>query len=702
MNILSIENLHVEYSLRSGVVEAVHDFSLSLARGECLGLVGESGCGKSTVAMAIMRHLGPFGRIVRGRIMLEGQDLVSAGPAELQKLRGSKMAMVYQDPMSALNPSLLIGRQLREVLTYKEQLSSREANARVIETLTEVRIPDPEHALTRYPYQLSGGQQQRVVIAMALLARPSLLILDEPTTALDVTVQMAFTDLLRDLRRRYDTAMIYISHNLGVVARVCDRVGVMYLGQLVEEGSIGSVFRAPHHPYTQGLIACIPRVDVPTGRRSLDAIPGRAILTAENQTGCRFAPRCTFHVASLCSTVDIPFSSVSGEDQHRARCVRWQEIAWHRRSDSTPPLIDAPQDRAPIMRVSNVTKHYGNFQLPDFLAHFLGRDRSVVRANEDISFDVGKGATLAIVGESGSGKSTLARLIMGLEKPTNGRIQFLDVDLARLPISSRKQRVISALQMVFQNPDATLNPMHSIGYAIERAVRKLGDGRPPRDVSDHIRRLLNMVQLPADLSGRYPDQLSGGQKQRVAIARAFAGDPAMVVADEPVSALDVSVQAGIVRLLIDIQADRETSLIFISHDLGIVRMIAAHVIVVYLGQIVESGPVQRVFEPPYHPYTEALLAACPVPDPLVTQRQIPLSGETPSAIDVPIGCPFASRCHRRIGDICATVPPPAQKAEGGHSISCHIPIAELASYGPVFIPAKEPGGSDAHPPFSFS
>ena len=681
--VLAIENLDVEYRVRSGTIQAVRDLSLVLERGQSFGLVGESGCGKSSVAMAIMRYLGPFGHIMRGRILLDGRDLVTAGAAELQRIRGSKVAMVYQEPTSALNPSLAVGRQFGEVLSAKEGLSAGPARRRILDVLTEVRIADPEQVIARYPYQLSGGQQQRIVIAMALLANPSLLILDEPTTALDVTVQAAFIDLLTELRQKYRTSLIYISHNLGVISRVCDRIGVMYLGEIVESGSVSDVFLRPRHPYTNGLLASVPRVDVPARRSTLPAMPGQASLTPEHTTGCRFGPRCVHFSASICGQAGIPLTETA-QVGHRVRCARWREIDLTRGDYEMAAVDPSRPPSESILLVDDVAKHYEEAGPLGFLSRLFGLERRIVRANDGVSFEARRGETVAIVGESGCGKSTLARLIMGLTAPTRGHIRFLDVDLAKLAIRHRGGELVAALQMVFQDANSTLNPAHTVGHAIGRAVSKLGAASSRHLAAERLDTLMRLVQLSPDIADRLPDQLSGGQKQRVAIARAFAGHPVMVVADEPVSALDVSVQAAIINLFRDIQAEHGTTVIFISHDLGVVRTIADRVVVMYLGQIVEAGSVKAIFDPPYHPYTEALLAACLVTDPQVGQRRVALVGDAPSAIDVPVGCPFAPRCHRKVGAVCETTTPPAQLTGDGHLIRCHIPLSELTAFGPVF------------------
>jgi len=669
--ILAFEHVRISYFGRMGESNVVPDLTFQIAPGEAMGLVGESGCGKSTVALAAMRYLGRSGRVTGGRILFEGRDVADLSASELCALRGRRVAMVYQDPMASLNPVMTVGRQLMEVPMLHEGLGAGAARAKALDMLAEVKLLDGERMMARYPHQLSGGQQQRIVIAMALIAEPSLLIMDEPTTGLDVTVEAAVLDMVRELRHRHRTSVLFISHNLGTVVRVSDRIGVMYAGELVEEGSIRQVFANPRHPYTRGLLDCLPTLGRDKRQAPLVSIPGQVSSAQGRPPGCAFAPRCSHAEPGRCTVAPIHLAGVAGESGHLARCVREAELP--RRERPRPGAVAAEVRRAaPVaVEIEGLTKVYADRR------GLFGSPRAPVRALGGVDLHVSKGETLAIVGESGSGKSTLARVLAGLETASAGRARIDGAEVGALRVESRPLALKRALQMVFQNPDSTLNPSHSVGYAIRRALRRLRGMKGSEEAGETVR-LLDVVRLPAELAGRKPDRLSGGQKQRVAIARALAGNPAVIVADEPVSALDVSVQASVINLLSEIQAARDTTLIFISHDLSVVRYLADEVAVMYLGVVVESGRAADIFAPPFHPYTEALLSAVPVPDPEAQRARIVLEGPLPSATALPRGCPFSGRCPRRIGAICDETPPPVQTRPGGHRIACHIVVEELA------------------------
>jgi len=678
--VLELDRVRLSYMLRAGEVNVTPGLSLRIARGEALGLVGESGSGKSTVAFTIVRYMGPLGRIVGGRILFEGRDVAAMSEAELRAIRGRRIAMVYQDPMSSLNPVMTIGRQLMEVPMLHEKIGTEEARARAMAMLAEVNFADPAAIMARYPHQLSGGQQQRIVIAMALIGRPALLIMDEPTTGLDVTVEAAVLELVRGLRKKHDTALLFISHNLGTVAQVCDRLAVLYGGEIVEEGPIGEVFRNPRHPYTCGLLDCLPRLGRNKHEMPLRPIPGQAASPLTRPSGCGFAPRCRHADPVRCSTGPVESVAVPGAPLHLVRCVKTAELEpWrpHIETKGAPAGKDAADV---LLRTEVLAKQYRQSSGP------FGRAGPPVQALNRIDVEAIRGETLAIVGESGCGKSTFARVLSGLEVASSGHVTLDGEEIGSTPVEARPAALKRKLQMVFQNPDSTLNPSHAVGYSVARAVRRLR-GLAPREAWREAGRLLSVVKLQPEFVNRKPSQLSGGQKQRVAIARALAGNPEVVVADEPVSALDVSVQAAIINLLSELQAERAASLIFISHDLAVVRYLADHVAVMYLGKVVEFGPVDAVFAPPYHPYTEALLSAVPEPDPDRRQDRIILEGSLPSAIDVPKGCPFASRCHRKLGEICETTPPPAHQLADGHRIACHIPADELTRLQTAGLPA---------------
>ena len=688
--VLEIKDLNLSYWTRAGEIPAVIDFSLTVNRGESIGLVGESGCGKSTVAMAIMQYMGSNGTIKSGSIKFKGVELTELPPDELRALRGSHISMIYQEPFAALNPSLTLGAQLKEVPTTHEDISDSEAYDRAMQVLSDVRLPDPERVMAAYPHQISGGQQQRVVIAMALLSHPSLLLLDEPTTALDVTVEAGITKLITDISRKYGTSQIYISHNLGLILEVCDRVFVMYSGEVVEEGTINSLFTWPKHPYTHGLFGCIPLPTADKNATPLKPIAGQLPLPHERPRGCNFGPRCDFFQDGRCDAKAVAIESVAGTvmSDHRVRCVRWKEID-HGTEVAHGEAKDPMEIGDDVLAVKNMQKYY---EVHDRSIKALIEGRSVrhVKANEQISFDARRGETVAIVGESGCGKSTFAKVLMGLETATDGTIRHDGNEISKIPVRDRSPKQIGSLQMVFQNPFDTLNPSHTIGSQIGRVISKSGVETDKKKIRERVLNLLDIVKLPRDFYIRRPRQLSGGQKQRIGIARAFAGNPSMVIADEPVSALDVSVAAAVTELLMEIQREHKTTLLFISHDLSVVRYLADRIVVMYLGQIMERGTTEALFAPPYHPYTEALLSAVPIADPEVTKRKIVLEGNLPSVLNPPKGCPFSTRCPRKVGKICDDERPPVQMASDTHAIACHIPLEELRQVEPVIVvPAKE-------------
>jgi len=664
--ILEISNLSISFFTRLREIPAVMDFSVTVQPGEAMGLVGESGCGKSTVALAVMRDLGKNGRITGGTIKFKGRDLTEMGDEELRDIRGSEIAMIYQEPMASLNPAMKIGHQLAEVPMIHEGMSQQDAWDLARQIVADVRLPDPDRILKSYPHQLSGGQQQRIVIAMALMSKPALLILDEPTTALDVTVEAGIVDIVKDLAKKHGTSMLFISHNLGLVLEVCDRICVMYSGEAVETGSITDVFDKMQHPYTQALFRSIPLPGADKNTRPLVAIPGNFPLPHERPPGCNFGPRCTYFAQGRCDAGDIRMVPVEGHDRHETRCIRVDEIDW-----DAPPDLAAQIERSeigdPVLRMEDLRKYY------EVAASklFGGGDHKVVKANETLSFEAREGETLAIVGESGCGKSTFAKVLMGLETATAGKILLYDNEIQSTPIEMRSTDTVSGVQMVFQNPFDTLNPSMTVGRQIIRALEIFGIGDSEAARHQRMLELLDLVKLPREFAERMPRQLSGGQKQRVGIARAFAGGAKIVVADEPVSALDVSVQAAVTDLLMEIQRKNKTTLLFISHDLSIVRYLSDRVMVMYLGHVVELGTTDQVFAPPYHPYTEALLSAVPIADTHVEKKRIVLEGDIPSAVNPPPGCPFQTRCGWKSqvpGGLCDTEVPPVRQLGDRHQI----------------------------------
>lgn len=683
--VLKVENLAVAYKVRGGEVEAVQNVSFEIGRGEAHGIVGESGCGKSTVAWAILNFLGANGYVKRGSIKFLGQELVGKSGEELRRLRGDQIGMVYQDPMQALNPSMRLGEQMKEVLTVHRGMSGEEAEERCIQMLERVYMPDAANVMHRYPHQISGGQQQRVVIGMALLNNPALLIMDEPTTALDVTVEAAVLDLIADLRRDFDTAIMYITHNLGVVARVSTLVGVMYAGEMVERATVEDIYKRPQHPYTQGLIRCVPRLGADKASSVLYPIRGRVPPPNARPTGCVYGPRCDY-VQDRCRQERPQLRQIPGTNTW-ARC-HFSEVInpreWTPSEDILPPAIalkEGPEE--PILELNGLKKYYEvqGTSLKDVLG--LGEPR-YVQAVENASFKVFRGKTLGIVGESGCGKSTLIKTIIGLEDSTDGQARFLGFDITG-DLSTRTEKLIQELQMVFQNPDSTMNPSYTVFQQIARPMRRFGTV-PKKQIRGEVIKLLEAVRLGPNYMDRLPRQLSGGEKQRVGIARALASRPDLVLCDEPVSALDVSVQAAVLNLLLEIQQEYNTTMLFIAHDLSVVRFFSDQVAVMYLGQLMEIGPAEAIYAPPYHPYTEALLSAVPIPDPTVEQKHIRLEGTVPSAINPPQGCRFNTRCPRRHllpdPDICLTIPPWREVGKG-HRIFCHHSLDTLSSFEPV-------------------
>jgi peptide/nickel transport system ATP-binding protein len=683
--ILEIDRLSISFFTRLREIPAVMNFSASLQPGEALGIVGESGCGKSTVALGVMQDLGVNGRIVGGSIKFKGREMNTMTREELRDIRGSEIAMIYQEPMASLNPAMRIGKQLMEVPMIHEGVSKDVAYARALEVVTDVKLPDPERMLNSFPHQLSGGQQQRIVIAMALMSKPSLLILDEPTTALDVTVEAAVVELVKDLGKKYGTSMLFISHNLGLVLETCDRICVMYSGEAVERGTIEGVFDQMRHPYTQALFRSIPLPGADKNARPLVAIPGNFPLPHERPNGCNFGPRCDYFEAGRCDQGHI-FMEDAGLD-HETRCLRHAEIDWN------APLVAGAQTEKPapgrvVLKMDNLKKYYEVAAS----ALFSGGSTKVVKANETLTFEARESETLAIVGESGCGKSTFAKVLMGLETATSGEILLDNKSIGDIPIEKRDTKTIADVQMVFQNPFDTLNPSMTVGRQIMRALEIFKIGKNDGERRARMLELLDLVKLPREFAGRMPRQLSGGQKQRVGIARAFAGDARIVVADEPVSALDVSVQAAVTDLLMEIQREHKTTLLFISHDLSIVRYLSDRVMVMYLGHVVEMGTTDQVFSPPYHPYTEALLSAVPIADTKIKKKHIVLEGDIPSAMNPPPGCPFQTRCNwkdKAGRTMCETEVPVVRTLGNGHQIKCHLSDADMAKMEPVIQMAAE-------------
>ncbi len=658
---LTLSGVDISYRVRRADQRIVRDVSFRVARGESFGLVGESGCGKSTIALAVVRYLARNGRVSAGRIEIDGRDVLSLDRADLRRLRARTVSMVYQEPGRALNPSILVGRQVAEVYEIAGAPRS-EALDRAREILARVRISDPDGVMRRYPHQLSGGMLQRVVIAMALAAEPSLLILDEPTTALDATVEADVLDLILGLRAEFGTSLLFISHNLAVIAKMCDRVGVLYAGELVEEGPASAVFGDPRHPYTVGLLRSIPRRDG-GARAPLQTIPGSLPTPGSVAAGCVFAARCGLAQERCRAETPAVHRIEDGCGERGSRChfsEQAQSLPIH--SIVAPDSARIADRAEPLIRARSVSK---TFQASG----------QRVRGLHQVDLEIAAGETVGLVGESGSGKTTLARVLMGLTAPDPGAEVTLDGRPLAPLAGARTAADQKALQIVFQNPDSALNRRHSVRRLISRSLAKLG-GYRGEALQARLQALAESVRLPERYLPMRPSQLSGGLKQRVAIARAFAGDPQIVVCDEPTSALDVSVQAAILNLLTDLQHRERVAYLFISHDLGVVRYLADRIVVLYLGRVMEIGPAQSVLDGPHHPYTEALLSAVPTLDDSDRER-IRLEGEIPSAADPPAGCPFHTRCPRRIGEICDTTEPEMRVQAPGHEIRCHIPVDDL-------------------------
>jgi peptide/nickel transport system ATP-binding protein len=655
---LELRDLDVAYTVRGSDRRVLRGLTLTVGRGEAYGLVGESGCGKSTAALAIVGYLPRNGRVTGGQIEVDGHDAVRVTRSARRRMRQSDVSMVYQNPGTALNPAIRIGKQVAEVFEVRGVRGS-EAVDRSLGALAQVQIADPGSVMLRYPHQLSGGMQQRVVIAMALAKNPALLILDEPTTGLDATVEAEVLDLVAALQAELHTSVLFISHNLGVIAKMCDRVGVLYAGRLVEEGETGDVLRDPRHPYSVGLLRCIPRGGVRKDHGRLDSIPGFLPNLGENLPGCVFAPRC--NLAEEICHAEEPALHVLGEGR-LTRChfhERAHELPREEAADLDLPTVDHNADA--ILRFDDLGKTF----------HQGGHD---IFALAGVSAAIWPGETLGLVGESGSGKTTLARALLGIVEPSAGEVR-LDARLLAARLTRRSRQELRSLQIVFQNPDSALNRRHTVRRILRRSLKKLA-GIRGRAAEQRMDELMESVRLAERYVTARPVQLSGGLKQRLAIARAFAGDPQLVVCDEPTSALDVSVQAAILNLLVELQAQRRVSYLFISHDLGVVRYISDRIAVLYLGRLLELGPADVVFEGPHHPYTEALLSAVPTVDGGGRDR-IRLEGEIPSAADPPSGCVFHTRCPRKVGPVCEETEPPLIAVAPGHEMRCHIPIEDL-------------------------
>jgi peptide/nickel transport system ATP-binding protein len=657
------------YTQRKTLVHVLQGVNLQIKPGETLGLVGESGCGKSTLGQAMMGYLRSGSQVLGGCVQFADQDMFKLTGRQLESIRGKQIALIPQNAGDALTPTLRVGKQIIEAIELNANLSGGAAKKRMVELLGQVRLPHPEVMAGRYPHELSGGQQQRVVVAMALAAEPEMLVLDEPTTGLDVTTQAHILNLLREIVTEMGTAMMYISHDLGVIARVSDRVALMYAGEIVEDADVFEIFGSPAHPYARGLLESIPRLalaGIPNSMPGQPPIPGTL-------PGCSFAPRCSF-ASNVCTSEPPVLSTIPGTP-HLVSCHNWEKVLAKDFSQELQQVFHSIKHTTHddvAIELSDVEISYYRPGMTDRLRNIPEPPATV----SDVTISVQRGETLALVGESGSGKTTIVRTIAGLIPAKGGRIRFEDCDLS-VEVDHRPMELCKDIQLIFQNPDASLNPRHTVAELLDQPLKlyfpkMTRDERRARQIE-----LLERVRLDGRYRLRYPGQMSGGEKQRVAIARAFAADPEVVLCDEVTSALDVSVQAAVLDLLADLQRERNTTYIFIAHDLAVVRAIADRVAVLYQGRLCEVGTVDEIYSPPYHPYTETLLGAVLVPDPNFEPKL--LASDTPELAPPAQGCSFQRRCPYSLGEICDQETPAWQSptASNGHQIRCHIPIEEL-------------------------
>jgi peptide/nickel transport system ATP-binding protein len=674
--VLDVRNLTISYTSARGTQRAVTDVNLSVMPGEVVGLVGESGSGKSTVAMAVLDLLGEDGVIESGDIRFEGVDLQTLSATERRALLGHRIGSVFQDPFTSLNPAYTVGDQIAEPLIRHKGLSAAQAAPRVEELLAEVGIREPGRIARSYPHQLSGGMQQRALIATAISCEPKFLILDEPTTALDVTVEAKIIELLASLCERHKLAALFVSHNLGIVNRLCSSICVLYGSQIVETGRTRDVLADPVHPYTKGLIAALPHITAERHQR-LPSIPGTVGKAAAMPTACVFAARCPFVEETCRNQAQALRKSAGGRDTRCWKSDALKDAPWPTQAGLAAARKAPSQQTAPLIEVEGLCKTFdgGRALLP-------WRRRSGTVAVDDVSFTIERGEVLGLVGESGSGKSTIGRSILALIEPSAGKVTFDGADfVTRAREGDRELR--RRAQLVFQNSAASLNPRKTVGDAIARplVLSGLTEANARRA---KVAELLSRVGLPVHYAERYPHELSGGERQRVNIARALASEPEFIVCDEAVSALDVSVQANILNLLSELRDELGLAYLFITHDIAVISHIADRVLVIYGGTLCEEGPIERILRPPYHPYTEALLSAVPRLARAKDGPERPRILLEDSMVATSGGCIFRGRCPRKRGAVCDEQAPPVQTAADGHRIACHIPVAELAAGAPVF------------------
>ncbi|MFF4924812.1 dipeptide ABC transporter ATP-binding protein [Kitasatospora sp. NPDC001261] len=678
MALLEVTGLRTEIRLKHSVVRALDGVDLAVDAGETLGIVGESGCGKTMTAMSIMQLLPNGGSVVGGSVLLDGRDLLALGPTTMDRVRGNDIGMIFQDPTTSLNPTMTIGRQISESVRIHRRASRREAHERAVEMLNLVGMPSPARRALVYPHELSGGMRQRAMIAMALANEPKLLIADEPTTALDVTVQKQILELIDHLKQQLGMAVILVTHDLGVIAGRADRIAVMYAGKVVETTGTEALYGNPRHPYTEALFASLPERSARSGGR-LYSIPGLPPDLTTPPPGCRFAARCRY-ATEQCHAQDPP---LSGEvPDHRYACyfpvgeagsgvrstARTTAVQAPAVTDEVTAAADGPAAE-PLLRVEHLVKQY-----PVTNGLVLRRTVGAVSAVADLSLTVRRGETLGLVGESGCGKTTVGKLIVGLERPTSGSLVFQGRDLALVPRAERR-RLRRDVQLMFQDSYAAMNPRMPV-HSIMREPLDIHRVDGPAERDRRIRQIFDLVGLPLTALERYPHEFSGGQRQRIGLARALALSPRLIVADEPVSALDVSIQSQVLNLMRDLQGELGLSYLFISHDLSVVRYLSDRIGVMYLGKLVEIGPAPSVYASPVHHYTRGLLDTVPVADPAVERARSNrgVAGELPSAIDPPSGCRFRTRCAAA-QQLCAEVEPPLTAyGPDDHLAACHFPL----------------------------
>jgi len=677
--ILQVRDLEIKYHTREGILTAIHNASFNIHKGQIVGVVGESGCGKSTVASAVMGLLPPNGEISDGQILFQGEDLTKLNLEQMRQYRGRDLSMIFQDAMTSLNPVFTIQQQMldaqRAHLSEGEDGSEKALRERAVEMLDRIGIPDARDRIKEYPHQFSGGMRQRIMIAMALLSNASLLVADEPTSALDVTLEAQILELICGLKDDFDTALLYITHDLGVIAQICDRVIVMYAGNIVEAGDVLPIFEEPKHPYTQALLRSHPSRSM-RGQR-LRTIPGVVPSLRDLPAGCKFAPRCEM-ARQICHTHEPAYWDVEGQTVLcHSYAPSWtgpDAVSFVNRARPEPETeveveLEAKEQEDVLIRTDGLHKHFrDNVGL---LGQILGQEVTTVKAIHGVDVAIRKGETLGLVGESGSGKTTLARTILRLTDPTMGKIVVLGKDISDLPAKEIRP-LRSQMQMIFQDPTSSLSPrMKASSLLMEPYVIH----NVPKSERKEPEELLAMVGLAPEQLDKYPHQLSGGQARRLGIARALALEPDIIMADEPTAGLDVSVAAGLLNLLTDLRDRLHLTYMIITHNLNVIGFISDRVAVMYLGRIVELAEAEALFESPRHPYTEALLSAIPVPDPRSRSREdrIILTGEIPSPRNPPSGCTFHPRC-RYAQDLCRREIPALRPLDGnGRLIACHFP-----------------------------